>query len=74
MHRQPATEAKMYVQRCVVCKAEGVTFVPQVCSEAVHHCTESCEDMHCTARARSVEAASSDMDTGAFMLPIQSTF
>nr|XP_026492514.1 E3 ubiquitin-protein ligase UBR1 isoform X1 [Vanessa tameamea] len=34
----------------------------QVCSESVHLCTEYCEDMHCTARARSVGAVSSDME------------
>ncbi|XP_073954798.1 ubr1 ubiquitin ligase isoform X3 [Choristoneura fumiferana] len=36
----------------------------QVCSEAVHVCTESCEEMLCQARARSVGAYSSDMEDG----------
>ncbi|XP_045778692.1 E3 ubiquitin-protein ligase UBR1 isoform X1 [Maniola jurtina] len=34
----------------------------QVCSESIHLCTEYCEDMLCTARARSVGAMSSDME------------
>ncbi|CAH2240133.1 jg6387 [Pararge aegeria aegeria] len=34
----------------------------QICSETVHLCTEYCEDMLCTARARSVGAMSSDME------------
>ncbi|KAL4703355.1 hypothetical protein ACJJTC_013121 [Scirpophaga incertulas] len=34
----------------------------QVSSESVHVCTETCEDMYCQARARSVGAASSDME------------
>lgn len=34
----------------------------QVCSEALHICTEFCEEMHCQARARSVGAMSSDME------------
>ncbi|XP_047998255.1 LOW QUALITY PROTEIN: E3 ubiquitin-protein ligase UBR1 [Leguminivora glycinivorella] len=36
----------------------------QVCSEAVHVCTESCEEILCQARARSVGAQSSDMEDG----------
>ncbi|CAH0663514.1 unnamed protein product [Chilo suppressalis] len=36
----------------------------QVSSEAVHICTETCEEMHCQARARSVGAMSSDMEDG----------
>nr|XP_049697370.1 E3 ubiquitin-protein ligase UBR1 isoform X2 [Helicoverpa armigera] len=34
----------------------------QVSSEALHICTEFCEEMHCQARARSVGAMSSDME------------
>ncbi|XP_060806415.1 E3 ubiquitin-protein ligase UBR1 [Amyelois transitella] len=34
----------------------------QVYSEAVHVCTEFCEEMHCQARAKSVGAMSSDME------------
>ncbi|XP_048481465.1 E3 ubiquitin-protein ligase UBR1 [Plutella xylostella] len=34
----------------------------QVTLEPVHQCTESCEEMHCTARARSVGAMSSDTE------------
>ncbi|CAG5053999.1 unnamed protein product [Parnassius apollo] len=34
----------------------------QVSSEAVHVCTEYCEEMHCRARARSVGAASSEAE------------
>lgn len=34
----------------------------QVSSEAIHICTEFCEEMHCQARARSVGAMSSDME------------
>lgn len=36
----------------------------QVKSEALHICTEFCEEMHCQARARSVGAMSSDMEEG----------
>ncbi|KAH9628504.1 hypothetical protein HF086_017330 [Spodoptera exigua] len=36
----------------------------QVSSEALHICTEFCEEMHCQARARSVGAMSSDMEDG----------
>ncbi|CAB3225335.1 unnamed protein product [Arctia plantaginis] len=36
----------------------------QVSSEAIHICTEFCEEMHCQARARSVGAMSSDMEDG----------
>lgn len=34
----------------------------QVSSEAVHVCTEYCEDIHCVARARSVGATSSETE------------
>ena len=37
-----------------------IFFFIQVCAETVHECTEFCEELHCQARARSVDAVSSD--------------